>query len=133
MYKVDIASMAHSLEVRSPFLDSDVIEFGLSLPENQRVGRFGKILLKNLAAQYLPRDLIDRPKMGFGIPRQKWLQTILAPLVDEIFLDRHSIIYSWIEYDSANRILGEFKATSKNDGIVWSILVFELWAREWLA
>jgi asparagine synthase (glutamine-hydrolysing) len=133
MFKVDIASMAHSLEVRSPFLDSDVVEFGLSLPESQRVGRFGKVLLRDLAAQYLPNNLIDRPKMGFGIPRQKWLQTTLAPLVDEVFLDRHSIIYNWIDYGAANRILSEFKATKNNDGVVWSILVFELWAREWLA
>lgn len=132
MYKVDIASMAHSLEVRSPFLDTDVVEFGLSLPEAQRVGKFGKILLRKLALEYLPSDLIDRPKMGFGIPRNQWLRTSFAPLVDEVILDRKSYIYNWLDFNSVNNVLTEHKASNNLDGVIWSILILELWAREWL-
>jgi asparagine synthase (glutamine-hydrolysing) len=132
MYKVDIASMAHSLEVRSPFLDTDVVEFGLSLPEAQRVGKFGKILLRKLALEYLPSDLIDRPKMGFGIPRNEWLRTSFAHLVDEVILDRKSYVYNWLDFDSVNNVLREHKASNNLDGVIWSILILELWAREWL-
>jgi asparagine synthase (glutamine-hydrolysing) len=132
MYKVDIASMAHSLEVRSPFLDVDVIEFGLSLPESQRVGRFGKVLLRKLASEYLPTNLINRPKMGFGIPRKEWLSGVLAPTVDNVFLDRESKIYNWLDFTATNNLLLEHKARNNLDGAVWSILVLELWAREWL-
>jgi asparagine synthase (glutamine-hydrolysing) len=132
MYKVDIASMAHSLEVRSPFLDTEVVEFGLSLPEAQRVGKFGKILLRKLASEYLPGDLIDRPKMGFGIPRNEWLRTTFAPLVDEVILDRKSYIYNWLDFNSVNNVLNEYKASNNLDGVIWSILILELWAREWL-
>ena len=132
MYKVDIASMAHSLEVRSPFLDTDVVEFGLSLPEAQRVGKFGKILLRKLALEYLPSDLVDRPKMGFGIPRNEWLRTSFAPLVDNIILDRKSYIYNWLDFNSVNNLLLEYKSRNNLDGVIWSILILELWSREWL-
>ena len=132
MYKVDIASMAHSLEVRSPFLDPDVVEFGLSLPEKQRVGKFGKILLRKLALEYLPSNLIDRPKMGFGIPRKEWLGGVLSPLVNDIIFDRTSLIYNWLDFESANDLLSEHKVRNNLDGAVWSILILELWAREWL-
>jgi asparagine synthase (glutamine-hydrolysing) len=132
MYKVDIASMAHSLEVRSPFLDPDVVEFGLSLPENQRVGKFGKILLRKLALEYLPSDLIHRPKMGFGIPRKEWLGGVLSPIVNDVIFDRTSLIYNWLDFESVNKVLSCHKARNNLDGAVWSILILELWAREWL-
>ena len=132
MYKVDIASMAHSLEVRSPFLDTEVVEFGLSLPENQRVGKFGKILLRKLARDYLPSELIDRPKMGFGMPRNEWLRTNFASLVDDVVLDRNSFIYNWLNFNSVNELLLEHKARNSQDAAVWSILILELWSREWL-
>jgi asparagine synthase (glutamine-hydrolysing) len=132
MYKVDIASMAHSLEVRSPFLDPDVVEFGLSLPEEQRVGKFGKILLRKLALEYLPSNLIDRPKMGFGIPRKEWLGGVLSPLVNDIIFDRTSLIYNWLDFESVNNLLSEHKVRNNLDGAVWSILILELWAREWI-
>jgi asparagine synthase (glutamine-hydrolysing) len=132
MYKVDIASMAHSLEVRSPFLDSDVVEFGLSLPEKQRVRKFGKILLRKLALEYLPSDLINRPKMGFGIPRKEWLSGVLSPLVNDVVFDRTSLIYNWLDFESVNNLFSEHKARNNLDGAVWTILILELWAREWL-
>jgi asparagine synthase (glutamine-hydrolysing) len=132
MYKVDIASMAHSLEVRSPFLDPDVVEFGLSLPEKQRVGKFGKILLRKLALEYLPSDLINRPKMGFGIPRKEWLSGVLSPYVNDVVFDRTSLIYNWLDFESVNNLFSEHKARNNLDGAVWSILILELWAREWL-
>ncbi|HEX6126759.1 MAG TPA: asparagine synthase (glutamine-hydrolyzing), partial [Pyrinomonadaceae bacterium] len=75
LVKVDIASMANSLEARSPFLDHKVIEFAASLPEDLKMQRFEtKSLLKKVAARLVPRDVIYRRKMGFGVPIAKWFR-----------------------------------------------------------
>ena len=67
--KVDRASMYHSLEVRVPFLDHEVVEYAFKLPKKLKVdNENGKIILKKILKKYLPNNLIDRPKMGFGIP-----------------------------------------------------------------
>ena len=69
--------MAHSLEVRSPFLDKDLIEFGLSLPMDIKIRKFtSKSLLRDLASSYLPKDVYSAPKKGFEIPLDVWLRII---------------------------------------------------------
>ena len=133
MYKVDIASMASSLEVRAPFLDPKVVEFGLSLPSNQRVTEIGKVLLREVAYDYLPKELIDRPKMGFGIPRSEWLQGPLADVLNDAIFDKNSIIYNWLDRQEVEKLFREFKSGSKVDGTIWTILCLELWSRRWLA
>jgi asparagine synthase (glutamine-hydrolysing) len=132
MYKVDIASMASSLEVRAPFLDPAVVEFGLSLPLDQRVTDVGKVLLREIAYEYLPRDLIDRPKMGFGIPRSEWLSGPLADILGDVLLSSDSLIYNWLDKSEVEKIYDEFKSGAKVDGTIWSILCLELWGRRWL-
>ena len=132
MYKVDIASMASSLEVRAPFLDPLVVEFGLSLPLDQRVTDIGKVLLRELAYDYLPKDLIDRPKMGFGIPRSEWLSGPLAQILDEKLSDSDSFIYNWLDQTQVEELYNEFKSGAQVDGTIWSILCLELWGRRWL-
>ncbi len=75
LVKVDIASMANSLEARSPFLDHKVIEFAASLPENIKMRRYEtKSLLKKVAARLVPREVVYRRKMGFGVPVGKWFR-----------------------------------------------------------
>jgi asparagine synthase (glutamine-hydrolysing) len=133
MYKVDIASMANSLEVRAPFLDPTVVEFGLSLPPNQRVTDVGKVVLREIAYDYLPRDLIDRPKMGFGIPRSEWLSGPLASICDDVFFNSDSLIYNWLDRVEVEKLYDEFKSGAEVDGTIWSILCLELWGRRWLA
>jgi asparagine synthase (glutamine-hydrolysing) len=132
MYKVDIASMASSLEVRAPFLDPTVVEFGLSLPSDQRVTDVGKVLLREIAYDYLPRDLIDRPKMGFGIPRSEWLSGPLANTLEETLFNSESLIYNWLDQTEVEKLYGEFKSGSHVDGTLWSIICLELWGRRWL-
>ena len=70
--------------------------------------------------------------MGFGIPRNEWLRTNFAPLVDEVILDGKSYIYNWLDFKSVNNVLTEHKVSNNLDGIIWSVLILELWAREWL-
>lgn len=132
LFKIDIASMAHSLEVRSPFLDQQVVEFGLGLPKNQRLGFQGKKILRSLASQYLPREIINRKKMGFAIPRRKWLEGSLSVIVNEIFDNPKSIVYNWLKYDETIGLYRRFQSGENLDGAIWAIVSFELWARKWL-
>src|SRR5690606_17281721 len=82
--KVDIATMAVSLEARSPFLDHELIEFAASLPPSYKLkGRHTKYLLKKAAERLIPKEVIYRPKMGFGMPVAKWLRGEMSGLVKE--------------------------------------------------
>jgi asparagine synthase (glutamine-hydrolysing) len=133
MYKVDIASMANSLEVRSPFLDYRVIEFGLSLPNNYKIrGGKNKFVLKELARKYVPSSLVDRPKMGFGIPRAKWLREDLRSMVWDILLDGKSKSRGWFDQNEVRKVLNEHQRGLNLDSVIWPILMLELWARNWI-
>jgi asparagine synthase (glutamine-hydrolysing) len=91
--KVDTASMRHSLEVRVPMLDEDVIDFGLTLPHTLRVqGRTGKPVLRNVAARYLPRTVVEKRKQGFAIPVDRWVDPPFRRNLRETLLDRDSHI-----------------------------------------
>jgi asparagine synthase (glutamine-hydrolysing) len=132
LFKVDMASMAHSLEVRSPFLDRHIVEFGLGLPKNQRLGLQAKKILRLLALQHLPKEIINRKKMGFAIPRRKWLVGSLSIFADEVFANPDSIMYSWLKYKETNDLYQRFKEGENLDGAIWAIISFEMWARKWL-
>ena len=84
LVKVDRASMAYSLEARVPVLDFRVVEFAYSLPESVKLQNGPKSILKEIVYKYIPRELIDRPKMGFGVPLKKWFRNELK----DILLDK---------------------------------------------
>src|SRR3712207_7934082 len=87
LVKVDIASMANSLEARSPFLDHHVIEFAASLPENLKLrGLTTKYILKKTLNKLLPSENISRGKMGFGVPIGHWFRGQLQPFLRENLL-----------------------------------------------
>jgi asparagine synthase (glutamine-hydrolysing) len=133
MLKVDLASMANSLEVRSPFLDYRVIEFGLSLPSSYKLRKGqSKYILKELARRYVPSSLIDRPKMGFGIPRARWLREDLKSMVWDILLDETSKSRGWFQQDKVRKVLIQHQSGFHLDSIIWPIFMLELWARNWL-
>ena len=133
MYKVDMASMANSLEVRSPFLDYRVIEFGLSLPAKYKIGRGeNKHILREIARSFVPRNLIDRPKMGFGIPRAKWLRQELKDIVREILLDDRSRSRGWYQFDKVEEILENHQKGFELDSLIWPMFMLELWAKTWI-
>ena len=86
--KVDRASMAYSLEARVPLLDHRIVEFAARLPMEFKVHGGGtKYLLRKVLFRHVPRALVDRPKMGFGIPVNRWLRNELRPLLDEYLND----------------------------------------------
>lgn len=98
--KVDTASMRHSLETRAPFLDRRVVEFSSKLPDELKINKgVGKVILRELLRKYLPDDLFNRPKKGFGVPLNAWFQNELYDLVhdslrsdalDEVGLGKYS-------------------------------------------
>lgn len=133
LFKVDIASMANSLEVRSPFLDHQVVEFGLKLPAKLKFARMkNKFLLRELARDLVPYSLIDRPKKGFGIPRARWLREDLDDLVRDTLLTSTFQDRGWFNYEELVNVIDQHKRGFNLDSIIWPIFMLELWARNWL-
>ena len=133
LVKADLATMANSLEVRSPLLDHDVIEWANTLPSKFKVaGRESKHILKDIARSLVPSELIDRPKMGFAIPCADWLRNELRELTHDLLTDEVAISRGWFDQHEIHRILAEHKSGQDRDSILWPALCLELWARNWL-
>lgn len=133
LYKMDIASMANSLEVRSPFLDYRLIEFGLSLPTGLKfANRENKHLLRVVARSLVPRSIIDRPKMGFGIPRASWLRSELREIVSDVILGKRFRDRGWFNHEKIQKIVFEHNRGQNLDHVIWPILMLELWAQNWV-
>ena len=134
LVKVDIASMAVSLEARSPFLDHKVIEFAASLPENiKQQGRDTKSLLKKVAARLVPRDVIYRQKMGFGVPLKYWLGNELQGFTREILLSEKATARGLFEKKTVEKLIDEQKRDAKdNSWKIWTLLMLELWFQRFI-
>ena len=133
LVKVDIATMANSLELRSPMLDVTVVEWGLSLPRQYKIkGTETKHILKDVARSLVPRELIDRPKMGFGIPRAEWLRNEMKEMSFELLTDTTSIQRAWFNPSEVKKTLDIHMSGEDKDNLIWPMLMLELWARTWL-
>jgi asparagine synthase (glutamine-hydrolysing) len=130
LVKVDRSAMAYSLECRAPFLDHKVVEFAWSLSFEQKVkyGE-GKWILKKLLERYIPRQLFDRPKQGFGIPIGNWLRGPLQPWAGDMMSycrSRHG--FGIIDFDKVNLIFKEHLSGSRNWGHkLWVLFMFISW------
>ncbi len=129
--KSDLASMAHSLELRSPLLDHRVVELGLSLPDRlKRRGREGKIALRRAFADVLPPEVAARGKAGFGVPLADWFRGPLRPLAQDLLLggDTHSA--GWFRRAALERLLAEHVSGDADNGHrLWTLVMLELWLR----
>lgn len=134
LVKVDIASMANSLEARSPFLDHNVIEFAASLPENVKMrGMRPKYLLKKVAARLVPREVIYRRKMGFGVPVGRWLRGEMSGFLRDTLLSDASMTRGIIRPEKLRQYVEEHIAgTFDHSFQVWSLLMLELWFRRFI-
>lgn len=132
--KVDRATMSHSLESRTPFLDHHLVAFAMSLPTEYKMqGKIGKRLPRSLLADYVPESLWDRPKTGFSIPLGCWLrenlrdwsESLLSPesLRQHDLYDEHTVQQLWKEHinGSHDHAYG-----------LWNILMFQAWYQEWM-
>ena len=132
--KVDRATMSVGLEGREPFLDHRIIEWAAQLPDELKYNKGNKkYLLKKLTHKYLPVEMMNRPKMGFGIPFGDWLKGNLKPLlletVNEESLSRQNVLHK--KY--VLRLIDDFLAGKvKDDWQVWLIFMFMLWWKKWM-
>jgi len=131
--KIDIASMASSLELRSPMLDVNVVEWGISLPNRFRIKGFEtKHILKDVARSLVSGELVDRPKMGFGIPRAEWLRTGMKEMMFDTLLDGTSKSRGWFNEKEVAKVLADHMSGIDKDNVIWPMLMLELWARTWV-
>lgn len=134
LVKIDIATMANSLEARSPLLDHKVMEFAATLPTQAKLrGRTLKYLLKKLGQRYLPADLLTRRKTGFGVPVGSWMRHELRPLIQDMLLSSNARINTYLRPEAVAQLVHEH-LVCRNDHSqqLWSILWLELWHREFL-
>ncbi len=133
LVKVDVASMANSLEVRAPFLDHKLMEFAARLPERQRFqGTEPKALLKQAMAPYLPHELMYRPKMGFGVPIDLWLRGELGSFARDVLLGPSARARGLFDPVVVQRTLDGHAAGENRSARIWALLMLELWFRMWI-
>ncbi len=127
--KVDRASMAVSLEVRAPFLDARIAEYAASLPlEYKLKGGKGKYILKKAVEDLLPRDILRRPKKGFGIPIAEWLKNRLNPLLHDLLAPERLKKQDLFNTDFVRKLIKEHETgAASHHKQLWTLLVFQLW------
>ena len=128
---VDRLSMAHGLEVRSAYLDTDVVRFVAKLPDCLKIrGRDTKYLLKQGARRYFPDDMVFRPKEGFVMPVERWLLTGLAPYVRDTLSSAQLGLHGLFSPEAVSRLLDEFYAGHHEHGKkILSLITFQEWYR----
>ena len=129
LVKVDIASMAVSLEARSPFLDHHVIEFAASLPEKFKLrGLTTKYLLKRVLKKLVPMENLNRPKMGFGVPIGHWFRNQMKRFLGETLLSERALKRGFFKSAEVKRIF-ELHTRGQQDYAhqLWTLLMLELW------
>ena len=134
LVKVDIASMAVSLEARSPFLDHHVIEFAASLPEGLKLrGLTTKYLLKKTLRKLLPSENLTRPKMGFGVPVGHWFRGRMQPFMREHLLSDRAAGRGMLRPEAVRRMLDEHTAGVRDHTHpLWTLLMLELWFQRFI-
>lgn len=130
--KIDIATMAHSLEARSPFLDHELMEFAASLPSEMKLnGSNGKAILKSALRSTLPPSILHRPKMGFGVPLESWFRGALRDLPAERLLDPAALARGYFERPAIERLIAEHQQGAADHSLrLWTLLALETWHRE---
>jgi asparagine synthase (glutamine-hydrolysing) len=132
--KVDRASMACSLEVRAPFLDTELVDAIERMPPSFKYARGRtKRLLKHAASRRLPRAVLERPKKGFGIPVARWLRGPLSGLLDDLLGSERLARQGLFRPDEVGRRVAEHRAGVRDHRKpLWTLLMFQLWHQKWL-
>lgn len=132
--KVDRATMQNSLEGREPFLDNELIQYIARVPIRMKFKNgTSKWILKKILYKYIPKELLDRPKMGFGIPLYKWMRENILSKYSDIFeynfLKSQGIFNSTVLPDLVKDFVN---GKSINAHFIWFIFVFQRWYKRWI-
>jgi asparagine synthase (glutamine-hydrolysing) len=134
LQKVDRATMSASLEGREPFLDHRIVEFAAQLPDNFKYNKgTKKHILKEITHQYVPKILLDRPKMGFGIPIENWMMNELKELVLEHTSSQKIKMQGIFNPAEIEKLKQQFFSGRKELGYkMWYLLMFQMWYEQWM-
>jgi len=133
LQKVDRATMTASLEGREPFMDQHVIEWAAQLPDEYKYHNgIKKYILRELVHRYVPKEMMDRPKMGFAIPIADWLRTDLRELLEEYLSEDRIKREGLLNWSFVAELKSKFLEGKKEyDLKVWYLLMFEMWMEKW--
>jgi asparagine synthase (glutamine-hydrolysing) len=131
LVKVDIATMAHGLEGRSPMLDHEFMQFAASLPADLKLrGARTKYIFKRAIRSLLPPEIVDRPKKGFSVPLDAWFRRELRDLSGDLLLDGRLARRGYFKPGAVQRMLEEhWQGVASWQNQLWSILMLESWHR----
>ncbi len=135
LQKVDRASMSVSLEGREPFLDQHIIEFAAQLPSDFKLKKGNKkYILRQIVHKYVPKHMMERPKMGFGVPIASWLRNELKKFVDEatdqVFIQKQGLFNA----EEIRKLYNEFyNGKEQLHTKIWYLLMFQLWYKQWMS
>ena len=134
--KVDSMSMANSLEVRTPFLQHDLVEYVFSLPEKYKIDKTTrKKILKEAFKEDLPQELANRPKHGFEVPLLKWFNNEMKGYLTQNVFNRELIeAQGFLNWNEVHKIEQQLKSKSPKDAVssTWALVVFQHWVKKWL-
>ncbi len=135
LVKVDRASMACSLEMRTPFLDHRLVEFAAGLASSLKVRRFQmKHILKKAVEPWLPREIVYRQKRGFSVPISAWMRGELRPLLEETLSAERLKRQGWFQPAFVQRLLDEhWSGRADQRKTLWTLLMFQLWHDRWMS
>ncbi len=131
LVKLDVATMANSLEARCPFLDPEVVGLALAIPSAlKRDGLAGKKILKEAFAALLPAEILARPKQGFGVPLARWFRNELRTMTSDLLLDATARRRGYFHMPAIERLIREHAAgRADHSHRLWALLFFETWHR----
>jgi len=134
--KVDSMSMANSLEVRTPFLQHDLVAYVFSLPEEYKIDKTSrKKILKDAFASDLPSELANRPKHGFEVPLLKWFKNEMKGYLTQNVFNRELIeAQGFLNWNEVNKIAQQLNSSSPKDAVsaTWALVVFQHWIKKWM-
>lgn len=133
MVKVDRTTMSFGVEVRSPFLDTKILQLASELPSHFKIeDGMGKWILRQIFEPQFPQKVKSRPKQGFELPTDPWLRGPLAKVFDEEVLAKGSKISTWVDTAVARQLFYEHKNKRGNyGGILWALLILAKWMQRW--
>ena len=122
--KIDRATMAYGLEARAPLLDQELVEYALSLPVSERTG---KRVLRNACSNFLPQEVLNRPKRGFQVPVAEWFRGPLAEFWKNHCLDPHSSIATYVRQEELKKLFDENQRGADHGNRLWMMLSLAIW------